>query len=225
MTPHPDPSDLRAALRERADTSGMRWLEEALTRVAQRRSAIGTLFPAAGRECARGTLVEDSEEPRAVPRTWTCEDAVRALLLTALPLEGAELGSEVTALYRYGDAAEKRGVLRGLGLLRADEGLVEAGLPLVRDGLRSNDTSLVAAALSEFGASHLDAPAYRQGVLKCVFLGIPLRDVAGLPERADAELARMLNDYARERSAAGREIPADVWRIVDPPRFHPREEA
>ncbi|SFD97438.1 hypothetical protein SAMN04487819_10627 [Actinopolyspora alba] len=220
----PNPAELRAALDERIDETAGRWLDEALTDIATGARAIGTLFPAAGRKCGRGPLVDDAAESGTL-RTWSSEDAVRALLLTALPSTGSELGTEISALYRYGDAAEKRGVLRGAGVLREEAELVDAGLPLVRDALRSNDTGLIAAGMAEFGARHLDAPAYRQGVLKCVFLGIPLRDVSGVPERADAELARMLTDYARERSAAGREIPNDVWLVVDPAQLHPAEEA
>jgi hypothetical protein len=90
------------------------------------------------------------------------------------------------------------------------------GLPIVRDALRTNDTRLVAAALGPYAAEHLDAPAYRQGVLKCVFMGIPLAGIHGLDRRADDELARMLRAYAEERMAAGRAVPADVWLIVDP---------
>ncbi|SFT33181.1 hypothetical protein SAMN04487904_101165 [Actinopolyspora lacussalsi subsp. righensis] len=221
----PNPAELRAALDERIHETAGRWLDEALTDIATGVRAIGTLFPAAGRKCGRGPLIDDAAAESGTLRTWSSEDAVRALLLTALPLTGAELGTEISALYRYGDAAEKRGVLRGAGVLREEPELVDAGLPLVRDALRSNDTGLIAAGMAEFGARHLDAPAYRQGVLKCVFLGIPLRDVSGVPERADAELARMLTDYARERSAAGREIPNDVWLVVDPAQPHSAKEA
>ncbi|SDJ94400.1 hypothetical protein SAMN04487820_10386 [Actinopolyspora mzabensis] len=222
----PKPAELRAALDERIDEAAGRWLDEALADIATGMRAIGTLFPAAGRKCGRGPLVDDVAAVESETlRSWNSEDAVRALLLTALPLTGAELGTEISALYRYGDAAEKRGVLRGAGVLREEPELVDSVLPLVRDALRSNDTGLIAAGMAEFGAEHLDAPAYRQGVLKCVFLGIPLRDVFGLPERADSELARMLTDYARERSAAGREIPNDVWLVVDPTQLHSAEEA
>ena len=194
---------LRALLDAQLSTEGQRWLTAALQRIDAEPVAIRTLFPAAGRRCGRARI-----DP-----VWTVDDAVRASLLAALPLRAAELAAEVAALYRYGDAAEKRGVLRGLAFLDTPGGVGTEGLALVRDALRTNDTRLVAAALGPYGARHLDAAAYRQGVLKCVFCGIPLADIDGLPERADAELARMLGDYAREREAAGRDVPADVWRV------------
>ena len=78
------------------------------------------------------------------------------------------------------------------------------GRPLVQDALRTNDTRLVAAALGPYARRYLDDHAFRQAVLKCVFMAIPLAAVAGLDRRADAELARMLADYAAERSRRAR---------------------
>lgn len=199
------PEDIRELLGSRVAGDGQRWLADALERLRARPETIRTLFPAAGRRCGRGELAPG----------WGVDDAARALLLAALPLEGERLAGEVAALYRYGDAAERRGVLRGLDVLPRAGQLGVDGVALAHDALRTNDTRLIAAALGPYGAAHLDAPAYRQGVLKCVFLGIPLARVAGLDERADAELARMLTDFAHERVAAGRGVPADVWTVVN----------
>ncbi|RCW45775.1 hypothetical protein DFQ14_10276 [Halopolyspora algeriensis] len=218
MTRKTSPDELHVLLGTRLTGEGEQWLTAALDRTRQDRAAIGALFPAAGRRCGRGPLldVESSRPPDPRFRGWTVDDAARTLMMAALPLHGTDLGDEVAALYRYGDAAEKRGVLRGLGPLDTDGKLGDHALPLVHDGLRTNDTRLITAALASYGARYLQPAAYRQGVLKCVFLGIPLADIAGLDERADAELARMLTDYARERRAAGRDVPADVLGLVDP---------
>jgi hypothetical protein len=72
---------------------------------------------------------------------------------------------------------------------------------------------LVAAALGPY-AGHLDDPAWRQGVLKCVFMAVPLSVVDRLDERADGELARMLAGLAAERQAAGRAMPADATALL-----------
>ncbi|MGW3959498.1 EboA domain-containing protein [Amycolatopsis sp. NPDC005003] len=166
------------------------WLDEALRKVAADATVLRTVFPAVGRRVGR-----------------TAADTARVELLKAAPGAAAEMPE----LYRYGDAAEKRAVLHGLSAV--DIG--DAGVELVADALRTNDTRLVAAAMGEYAATHLDSPAYRHGVLKCVFMGIPLEAVAGLDRRTDEELLRMLRDFAAERTAAGREVPADLRTLLN----------
>ena len=58
----------------------------------------------------------------------------------------------------------------------------------MRDAVATNDSRLISAALGEYAALHLDADGYRQAVLKCVFMDIPLSVVDGLSERAEAAL-------------------------------------
>ncbi|MFI0539402.1 hypothetical protein RKD19_007902 [Streptomyces canus] len=135
-------------------------------------------------------------------------DDVRALLLVE-----ARAGAEtVTRLYQQGTAAERRAVLRALPALVDGPHAVH----LVEDALRSNDTRLIAAAVGPYAAAHLDAHAWRHAVLKCLFTGVPVDEVASLAQRAagDGELARMLTDYAAERTAAGRDVPDDLGRVL-----------
>ena len=51
---------------------------------------------------------------------------------------------------------------------------------------------------------------FNQVVLNAMFNGIALARIVGLSARRNAELARMATDYAAERSAAGRSVPADM---------------
>lgn len=184
-------------------------LAERCRDVAAEPTRIRVLFPAAAREVARtpGTSPE--------PGADRLEDRVRVELLdalgTALRDRPDQLATEVADLYRFGDADERRAVLLGLARLP----LGDRALDLLRDALRTNDPRLVAAALGEYAATHLDPPAWRQGILKCLFVGVPLRLVAGLTERTDAELLRMVADYADERRAAGRPVPDDALALLD----------
>lgn len=204
-------SDLPDWLTGQLPPAAAAWLGRARARITASPASLGEFFPAAGRCCGRGALVTGP----SVFRGWTVDDAVRALLLDMLPLPAPQLLATARELYTGGDAAERRGVLRALSLLDRHPGFGARALPIVTDALRTNDTRLVGAALGAYAARHLGAAAYRQAVLKCVFCGIPLADVAGLGERADDRLAQSLTAYAREREAAGREVPADVRSLIE----------
>ncbi|GAA1298640.1 EboA domain-containing protein [Streptomyces sanglieri] len=149
-------------------------------------------------------------------------DSVRALLL----IEARATLPALTRLYEQGTAAERRAVL--LTLHRLDLG--PTALPLVEDALRTNDTRLIAAAVGPYAATHLEAHHWRHAVLKCLFTGVGVEAVDGLARRArgDAELARMLGDFAAERIAAGRDVPADLTRVLElttPGAAAPTEES
>lgn len=198
---------LRAAL----DADRLAWLEAALAEVRADPTRVRTRFPAAGRNVGRAPLPgEDGDDVTA----WTADDAARALLLAALGTAAAE---EVPELFRYGDAAEQRAIVRSLHLT--------APVPDARDlalrATRSNDPRLVAAALSDWGLEHLDDEDVAQAALKCVFAGVSLERIDDLERRATPRLGQMLADFAHERVAAGRAVPADIWPIID--RHAPEE--
>ncbi|GAB3464909.1 EboA domain-containing protein [Actinophytocola sediminis] len=189
------------------------WLVDAERRVRADPGTIATLFPAVGRKVGRAALRPESDQQGLVH--GTVDDLARTRLLTVLAevLDGDTLAEEVSRLYRYGDDAERRGVLRGLPALPAT--IAQTGLEIVKDALRANDIRLVAGAMGEFAARNLDAHTWRHGVLKCLFVGVPLAAVADLDRRADSELLRMVADYAQERRAAGRDVPADAERLLE----------
>ncbi|AUI63917.1 EboA domain-containing protein [Amycolatopsis sp. BJA-103] len=194
------------------------WLTKAESRIREKPSVIGSLFPAVGREVGR-TALQPETDPQGLVH-GTVDDAARSRLIGVLSrqLPPVDLAVELGELYRYGDDAERRGVLRGLNKLVQDGSLDEkvsgAGQLLVADALRANDIRLVAAAMGAFAARHLEPHTWRHGVLKCVFVGVPLAAVAELETRADDELRRMLADFADERRAAGRDVPADALSLL-----------
>ncbi|OJF12660.1 EboA domain-containing protein [Couchioplanes caeruleus] len=186
--------ELRAVV---AAVPGKAWFDEAEARVRADPDSAGPLFARAGRKLGRQPL---PDRPG-----WTAGQAGRVLLLLAVAA-----ADRVAELYWYGDAAERLAVLHALPLL--DIGA--AGVPLAEDALRSNDPRLVAAALGPY-AAHLDAATWRQGVVKCVFMGIPLSNVDRLDDRTDATLVAMLAALATERAAAGRRLSADAVGLLN----------
>jgi hypothetical protein len=193
---------LRAELRPEP----LQWLEERRAEVTTGERPLGEIFPAVARTVGRGELDDG----------WTADEAARAVLVLAFAGErpADEVVTELTALYRYGDTAEKLAVLRALAVPSL-AGIVGDRLTgLLQDAIRTNDQRLLSAALGPYATTHLDGDAFRQAVLKCVFTGVPLDLVHGLPDRADAELARMMTDFAAERTAAGRDVPPDIRRYL-----------
>ena len=146
---------------------------------------------------------------------WTVEDAARVLLLLAA---GDRAEAELAELYRFGDAAERRGVLQALPYLDIED----RGLALVDDAIRTNDTRLIAAALGPYATKYLSDEQYDQAVLKCVFVGVPITGLDGIPSRVTPDGARMLGAFVHERVAAGRDLPPEVWTVID--KYPPAEE-
>ncbi|HQY34351.1 MAG TPA: EboA domain-containing protein [Actinotalea sp.] len=181
----------------------MGWTTQAREAATVSPDAVLDLFPAAARRAR--SEGRDGEE-------------VRIELLRAVPGGVEDVTRVATTLYRSGDSAEKQAVLAALPVLdRATDsrpGVGDALVPLVLDALRTNETRLVAAALGRYAAAHLDQASWRQGVMKAIFMGLPLADVAGLSARTDDELRRMVRDYVAERRAARREVPADAWLVL-----------
>lgn len=197
-----------------ADASG--WLGDARVAVAESPATIRARFPAVSRKVGRGPLdpATDPDDPFVA----TVDDGARALLIASLP--AADRPVELPELYRHGDTREKRGALRSLDLLAAEPGGLDGPMrpvarDLVDDAMRTNDTRLVAAALGTAGVAVLDDEALAQAVLKCVFVGVDIDRIPGLHDRITPELSRMMADFVHERIAAGRDVPAQVWPVID----------
>ncbi|MGJ7442616.1 EboA domain-containing protein [Aquipuribacter sp. MA13-6] len=191
--------ELEARLPEEARP---RW-RAAQQRVAEDPGCLDVVFPATGRTVGRAPLAEGDEQGLL----GSVDDLARVLLLRTAT-DRADLPRH---LYRDGDSAERRAVLRALHLLTAADDVTD----LLEDALRTNDPRLVAAALGP-AADALDAAGWRQAVLKCLFTGVPLACVHRLSGRADAELEGMVARYVAERVAAGRDVPADVGDVLPP---------
>ncbi|MET9517357.1 EboA domain-containing protein [Streptomyces sp. NPDC002994] len=228
------PSALQAALEQQLTGAARAWLHEALAEAEAEAVAVAkekpkaeahsaepadgpqwTLpsweirFAEAGRHCRPIQGTESTPDPHSAQ---DLADTARVLLLHAARADHAT----ITRLYTHGTAAERRAVLLALPHVIGTAAPADSALPLVEDALRTNDTRLVAAAVGPYAAEHLDQHAWRHAVLKCLFTGVPVDVIGGLAPRAraDSELARMLRDYAAERTAAGRPVPDDLHRVL-----------
>ncbi|MFD8809588.1 EboA domain-containing protein [Streptomyces sp. NPDC059597] len=191
------PSPVLDDLRTRLTSPARDWLDRALDEAADPTAAHGSLpawelrLAEAGRRCGPAHA-----------------DTARVLLLHAARPTPADLAR----LYHQGTADERRAVLHALPRLVPGPD----ALPLIEDALRTNDTRLLAAAVGPYAARRLDPHLWRHAVLKCLFTGVPVDRVDQLAARArgDGELARMLTDFAAERTAAGRTVPPDLDHVL-----------
>jgi len=111
--------------------------------------------------------------------------------------------------FAYADVGEMVSLHRALCLLPDPRRFVaRAG-----EGCRSSMRVVYEAAACDtpLPARFFDDAAWRQLVIKAVFVGAPLWRVVGLDGRLDAELARMALDLVEERRAAGRNVQPELW--------------
>ena len=149
---------------------------------------------------------------------WTADEAARALLLAALP-PTEPLATEVEALYRYGDAAEKRAVLRALPLLPIGDG---GGAAAARRAAHQRHPAGRRRARARTPrAPDRRTPGGRRCSSACS-CGVPLAAVADLDDAGRRRTGRACSPrFAAERHAAGRAVPADAAgaaRTGSPPR-------
>ena len=201
---------LAASLGAEAETEKSRTLLEAYARAPLR----------VGRSRLELTAGQLRELQAAVPGVgfdrWTRDDAARALLLMAHRSGGATGQAFVdaaVACFEQGDAREQQSWLRALPLWPE----AAAFLPYAIDACRTNIVPVFEALACEnpYPAAHFPDLNFNQLVLKAMFNNIALSRIVSLGTRLNAELTRMARDYAAERTAAGRSVPADIHLAID----------
>ncbi len=146
---------------------------------------------------------------------WSLLETLRIALLLASPdMEGDAFPIVLEHCFRFADHGESCTLYRALALLPGGERFVwRAG-----EGCRSNMRSVFEAVAcdSPYAAQHFDEVAWRQLVIKAVFIDVPLWRIDGIDRRLSPELARMALDLADERCSAGRNVPPQLWLCLGP---------
>jgi hypothetical protein len=161
---------------------------------------------------AAGDCVSQPELARVPAGHLTLEDAGRlVLVLTRAEAVTASSRDNIAAVidcYEQGDTGEQQSWLRTVALLPEPAQF----LPVVVDACRTSIVPLFEAVACEnpYPAQHFPTRNFNQMVLKALFNGIALNRIIDLPSRLNPELSRMASDYADERRAAARSIPADI---------------
>lgn len=215
---------LREWLLRRLDPAQRAWLDaqiDALARDASD-SALHIAFGMVPRKLGKGELALSEPELAAAgralagwdPRGWSIADSARILLLSLVSGTRKDFAQVFRSLCATADVAELTALYRGLPLYAQGQALLDQ----VGEGLRSNMRGVFEAIVhrNPYPNLYFDTHRWNHMVLKALFIGTSLAPIQGLDQRANAELARMLCDFAQERSAAGRPVPFEIWRCVGP---------
>jgi len=220
IMPSPSASSLLDQLAPALDPAAHAWLTRTLADSALlgHRLRLRTAFTQVPRKLGRTADVVAPAQPHAPTQL---DLARAALLLRALEVvpesEHVDLLEE---LYRTGEQREQQSLLRALPQLPDAARFTD----LAVNACRTNSLAVFGAIASEnaFPATYFSEPSFNQLVLKSIFLAVPVAHITGLASRANAELRRMLDEYASERLAASRPVPDDVRHALAlcPPLAH-----
>jgi hypothetical protein len=144
------------------------------------------------------------------PERWSVLDAVRvALILARSDLTHPSFAETLEECFRYADAGELCALYRSFALLPQGERFRWRAA----EGCRTNMRSVFEAVACDtpYPVQQFDDIAWRQLVIKAVFIDAPLWRVYGLDTRLSEELARMALDLADERRSAGRPVQPQLW--------------
>ena len=146
------------------------------------------------------------------PDLWSRRDCARLLLLLASSTDPEVTFERAEQLFITADVSESITLYRGLAIYPEGERYLERA----REGTRTNITGIfnVIAHQNPYPADFFPDDAWNQLVLKNHFMAQPTATMEGIDSRVNADLAVMLVDYARERRAASRPVPIDLWRCV-----------
>lgn len=191
------------------------------------RARFAAAFAGAARRVGRAPIALDAERAAALrdagfalarDGSTGADECARAALVAAAiaALPADEHVALVSGLVRRGDLRERAAVLRVLACL--PEPARFAALAI--DALRTNALDVFAAIACDnpLPARCFDEHAFGQMILKALFVGAPLARVIGLGARTTPELVRMVEAFASERRAAGRDVPADAALILEASR-------
>lgn len=214
-----------AWLARRIGPEQQQWLRDQMERIGapENKSALAMAIGLAPRRLGNTPLALDASEAAAAreavagldTREWTIDQAGRILFLIA-SFDGDEAAfvRRLETVQRDGELGEQIALLRGLALFPAPTGL----LGIAGEGIRSAMQPVFEAVAhrNPYPAAHFSEPMWNQMVVKTLFIDSTLAPIQGLDERRNADLARMLVDYAHERWAASRSVSPQLWRCVGP---------
>jgi hypothetical protein len=214
---------LGTLLAPRESEAGWRWLQDAAAEIERGVDPVrfGGLLSLASRYARRGPLAPTRAEIVQAdevctgwsPERWTHLEAARAWLVLSRPdLDRPSAVEALEECFAYADVGELCALYKTIAFLPGPERFRWR----MGEGCRSSMRAVYEAAACDgpYPVKHFDDLAWRQLVIKALFVEAPLWRVHGLDTRLSEELARMALDLADERRSAHRPVQHELWLVL-----------
>lgn len=215
---------IRSWIASRVDDAAMAWINDRANAIATGdKKALFLAFGLVPRKVGKAELALTEAERNAAekyrpgwnPSGWSVDQLVRTFFVATYPASDiAAYVQSLDLMFSTGEVGELVALYQSLPLLPNPA----AHVMRAAEGIRQNIKAVFCAVAhnNPFPAEQFSDDQWNQMILKCLFIEVSLRPVIGIDERANAKLMSMLVDFAHERRAAHRSIPAELWRCVGP---------
>ncbi|PJZ44947.1 EboA domain-containing protein [Leptospira brenneri] len=212
------PTKFSQFLFEQSTEKEREWLEE---KVKSNVLDLMTAFVAAPRFLSKKNISYDSkfsgslvpEHPGFEVDGWSFVRLARVWLLLHIPSGPKEqFLKNIETLFDTAELNELVALYSALPLLAYPL----EWLPRATDAVRSNMGFVfdAIALRNPYAELYFPESAWNQLVLKTIFNGKPIHLILGIDRRRNKELSIAVSDFMDERSAAGRRVPIQVWRLM-----------
>lgn len=224
---------LHTLLARRLPADAIRWLSEARDALAEDAAEAHWLraFSLVPRRLGKAPLIPDAGEVAAAQALrpgwdvtrWSVEQAGRIVILLAPDWDGKRLTAALGHIRAAADLGEAVALALALPLLPDPPRHLDWALEAVRSSILPLFEAVAHA--NPYPVEQFDERAWNHMILKALFIGSPLAPIQGFARRHNPTLVRMADDFARERTAAGRPLPADIALCLNPAAQSTHQEA
>ena len=227
----PEARDRLSRFLQEGDPNGYSWIEKSLNQLSS--VDIGSLLSMLNETLhatrrvvtKRFVIVSFSERMSATTESlygkvpigrWRQHELAQIYLISQVMTERYTKEQRFAELYRLYDASDTEGRVACLRSLNFMLGLPEDALKMIHDAGRTYLSDLMEAAWCDhpYASQNLSIEELRKAVMKALFCQVSIEGIMGIDRIADPELSRRLIEFADEREAAGRTVPAEVWRVA-----------
>ena len=210
---------IETLLSKNLTTEEHKWLTKAITTISEQKTArkLYLNYSLTSSKIHKNSLVdftgtnEKLKDYLKKQQTNTVALARIYMLISALESDSS-FKDAVKNLIQIADKSELETFLKYLVFLPNPKDYQFAAV----EALRTN-ISTVFEAISKYNpypAEYFTDQQWNQMYLKAAFMQLDLSTIEQIDERANADLARIISDYAHERWAASREIDPYFWRPI-----------